>query len=505
MKKIYHFLVTSYKLNYPVSLRETPLQNLKGIYYHQIISSSHHLIIFLLSAFCIFSAGAQNDWLCIYPDKKVYFEDNQQLVYCLRVDSTSIDNSVLYPFSDLHQIGWDCYSITSGSWLSKYIVINDDGNTIFVNGKNQHILIKSQADLDEIWNVFENENIKVKGKINSISLETVLGVEDSVKTISFSVYDKNDEPINHILTQFTIMISKHLGLVKTVNFYYFEHEINHLGEYTLIGISEPQLGFQNINLKEQYYDFQVGDEFHIYHAYTPGIEGPYNEYKTIHRYLSRTDFEDKIEYYYERKINSNIPKDTVKQIITKGLLFNTEPNEPYGDDYIGKALITNTPLPKLFFEDYDIYSYSIFNDSCLYTFAVDECRTPPTYFPGLGGPYYSCCTFWFVRYCYELIYYKKGDTEWGTPYNLPVFEYKNHNVFSVFPNPTTGELRIENGELRIENVEIYDVYGRKLYLSTHPLVHSSTVNIDISHLQNGVYFVKIYTEAGVVTKKVIKN
>ena len=61
MKKLYHFLVTNYKLNYPVSLRETPLQILKGIYYHQIIKSSHRLIILLLFAFCIFSAGAQTN------------------------------------------------------------------------------------------------------------------------------------------------------------------------------------------------------------------------------------------------------------------------------------------------------------------------------------------------------------------------------------------------------------------------------------------------------------
>jgi len=33
---------------------------------------------------------------------------------------------------------------------------------------------------------------------------------------------------------------------------------------------------------------------------------------------------------------------------------------------------------------------------------------------------------------------------------------------TLHPNPTTGELRIENGELRIKSVEVYDVYGRKL-------------------------------------------
>ncbi|MCL2168033.1 MAG: T9SS type A sorting domain-containing protein, partial [Lentimicrobiaceae bacterium] len=76
---------------------------------------------------------------------------------------------------------------------------------------------------------------------------------------------------------------------------------------------------------------------------------------------------------------------------------------------------------------------------------------------------------------------------------------------TIYPNPTTGELTIENGELRIENVEVFDIYGKKLYLSTRPLVHSSTVSIDISHLASGIYFVKISTDEGVVMKKVVKE
>ena len=74
---------------------------------------------------------------------------------------------------------------------------------------------------------------------------------------------------------------------------------------------------------------------------------------------------------------------------------------------------------------------------------------------------------------------------------------------SVFPNPTTGEVRIENGELRIENVEVIDVYGRKL-LSHHHIVSSSHHLINISHLQAGIYFVKITTEKGITTKKIVK-
>ena len=69
----------------------------------------------------------------------------------------------------------------------------------------------------------------------------------------------------------------------------------------------------------------------------------------------------------------------------------------------------------------------------------------------------------------------------------------------LYPNPTTGELRIECGELRIENVDIFDVFGRKL------LSHFQNTTIDISHLPVGVYFVKLYTESGEVIKKVLKE
>jgi len=49
------------------------------------------------------------------------------------------------------------------------------------------------------------------------------------------------------------------------------------------------------------------------------------------------------------------------------------------------------------------------------------------------------------------------------------------SAISIYPNPTAGELRIENGEL------------------------------NLSHLPAGMYFVKITTDKGVVTKKIVKK
>ena len=79
----------------------------------------------------------------------------------------------------------------------------------------------------------------------------------------------------------------------------------------------------------------------------------------------------------------------------------------------------------------------------------------------------------------------------------------NENV-KIYPNPTTGELRIENGQLTITKVEIYDVFGRKVRMSPVSFMFPETV-INISHLQSGVYFVLIQTETGEVVRKVLKE
>ena len=76
------------------------------------------------------------------------------------------------------------------------------------------------------------------------------------------------------------------------------------------------------------------------------------------------------------------------------------------------------------------------------------------------------------------------------------------DAISIYPNPTAGELRMENGEWRIENVEVFDICGIK-QLSIFNFQFST--QIDISHLPAGIYFVRITTEKGVVTKKVVKR
>jgi hypothetical protein len=72
----------------------------------------------------------------------------------------------------------------------------------------------------------------------------------------------------------------------------------------------------------------------------------------------------------------------------------------------------------------------------------------------------------------------------------------------IYPNPTTGELLMENGEWRIMNVEVFDVFGRSV---SNLKSQISNQKIDISNLANGVYFLKIQTENGVEVTKIVKN
>jgi len=75
---------------------------------------------------------------------------------------------------------------------------------------------------------------------------------------------------------------------------------------------------------------------------------------------------------------------------------------------------------------------------------------------------------------------------------------------TLTPNPTTGELRIENGELRINNVEIYDIYGRNVSQISYLKSHISYL-INISHLPAEIYFVKINTETNEIVKTIVKQ
>lgn len=73
------------------------------------------------------------------------------------------------------------------------------------------------------------------------------------------------------------------------------------------------------------------------------------------------------------------------------------------------------------------------------------------------------------------------------------------NPWTIYPNPASDVLNLEGLE-NVESYAIYDMTGRKL---AQP--NNSSKQIDVSHLNNGVYLLQINTDKGQVSKKFIKN
>jgi hypothetical protein len=74
---------------------------------------------------------------------------------------------------------------------------------------------------------------------------------------------------------------------------------------------------------------------------------------------------------------------------------------------------------------------------------------------------------------------------------------------SVYPNPTRDILNIQSNSTTIKNVEIYDIQGRRII--DIPADGQTSLNMNISSYKSGIYFVKINTVGGSVTRKIIKR
>ncbi|MCL2102352.1 MAG: T9SS type A sorting domain-containing protein [Fibromonadales bacterium] len=77
---------------------------------------------------------------------------------------------------------------------------------------------------------------------------------------------------------------------------------------------------------------------------------------------------------------------------------------------------------------------------------------------------------------------------------------KNSNSLLISLNLVKNNLRIESGELQIKNIEIVNLSGKTIYQ-----FNDARNQINVSALPQGIYFVKIETDKGIVSKKIIKK
>jgi len=75
------------------------------------------------------------------------------------------------------------------------------------------------------------------------------------------------------------------------------------------------------------------------------------------------------------------------------------------------------------------------------------------------------------------------------------------NQLILCPNPVKDDLNIAiTGNLNIESIVVYNLLGSKIKTITN-----SFKTIDLSELSNGIYFLKINTDRGVIDKTIVKG
>ena len=91
------------------------------------------------------------------------------------------------------------------------------------------------------------------------------------------------------------------------------------------------------------------------------------------------------------------------------------------------------------------------------------------------------------------------DTLLGTKQNTLA-----ESKFSVSPNPATDIIRITNSEnISVTGIAVTDLNGRVVKSTTYS--DASNIQVNVSDLASGMYLMKITSDKGVATKKIIKN
>ncbi len=111
-------------------------------------------------------------------------------------------------------------------------------------------------------------------------------------------------------------------------------------------------------------------------------------------------------------------------------------------------------------------------------------------------------------------YYRLSQTDYNgvtTPYTPVAINCNADAAFSligVVPNPADNEINVLFSTTNLESVFVYitDVAGQQLFIKNIiPEIGLNKIEIDVTHLASGVYFVKLDNGAKSFIKKIVKK
>jgi hypothetical protein len=497
-------------------MRKKPCALALQRYLQCIINGHNESVLAIITKFAVIVFGTffmvpaiAQDYQSILPHRNATYESDGGYMKFVKTDSTATvdESTTLFLFRNIQETAIEgCFVPYGVSWLGGKIIMNANGDNMFFNRDNDTILIMTQAAQGESWIAYADTNIQVQAEIADHDLMDVLGETDSVKTITFTVYNSELDPIEHILNDKTLRLSKNQGLVTTLNFLRFPDFSNwreSVEEYNLVGLSNPAIGVQNLSWFDVH-DHQPGDELHIVESKDDGMSGIVHfDYKQIiEKFQERHDFNDSIVYRVERKIRREEKKypdtivvkhfinDTITRVVKDFKSFNIIPGQAlfievglthFHQRRNNNQMIEKWAEPDFYFQD------GI--DECWHQVFLLKTEIPyGRYYSGLGGPYYEDIWGSGSR---SLVYYKKGDQTWGSPLDFTSAPgISDPSLVSIYPNPATAggfHVNILPENLPVV-LEILDLNGKIVH--REKLVNQDNY-IHVPILHKGIYLYRI--------------
>jgi hypothetical protein len=407
----------------------------------------------------------------------------------------------------------------SPSWLGRKIIMTNEQQEIFINLNGDSLVFWKYASLDESWKFFNSENGYFEATVLKKGPETFYinntAVIDSVLTFVIHFKDKETHLVaEHIFNGRIWKISKAYGFVKTYDILNFPKDTNSL---VLAGDDKFHIGVKNLTEKD-IHNYEVGDEFHItYNKSSPSSHGTfYFGASYINKVLKKSLIGDTLVYEMQQII---VRDGSVSTVIIKVPVKGST------------NFIETIPLtPMRFSQRFDIppifagYNYQIFDttmgviskvsrnfeynskteDTFCYSDTLRGLNWESQYLEGLGGPYYHDVDngYYEIR---RLDYYKKGNKEWGTPYNISLVVFANKLKASIIlsPNPVTDQIRISSEEIQNTFYKVYNIEGKETMDGSFS---SGDEIINVNSLRTGIYSIMIMKEGEVVyTSRFLKN
>lgn len=459
-------------------------------------------------AFVQFSFG-QNYYPVNRKDVYYYSDASKSVAFALKIDSVKKigQDSVYYMYKQIRNrtnsgTNFSCqYTSFGDSWFGNNIKISSDGSCVLLNKNKSEFLIKTKASINESWTAYQNSKWKAQMTVSTKNVETFLGISDSVKTFTIDILKLNGSDTTHPYDGAQFKISKNYGFIKLINIFKWDNAGDYketiLYSLTLGGMDNAKLGLYNFSVKE-IYDFSVGDVFQYEDSYTCNC--PYKFFtQRIDSIVDKITTDSSFTYNINRRTkklfyrSSNINPDSTA---------NAQTN--VSERYLFKDFKSLTDLKK-----FDFYFDSKLNlwgkkyspglkfqsnnllDTCLTPMAIDL-DSYNYYYKSLG-----IADDILISYITDneskstLVFYKKGNTTWGTRIVLGI-ENEESTILSSFkiaPNPTKETIHYSiSGNFEDGSITLINSSGIEVLKSP---IRGNENTIDVRNLTPGLYFYQL--------------